>query len=346
MKYNGKIGIVNKTDTEASIDIEGTIGVPEWWQFDNEEERVSTYDKFKAKITEIKNLSAKKITVNIRSLGGSVNDALLIHDTLISLNAEVETVCYGYTASAATIIAQAGKTRKISNNSLYLIHKGSALAWGNVNEMEKTVKLLQKTDDLISELYANRSGESKEFYDEIMSRANGCGEWLTPDEALQAKLADETINAPSVSNIDSSLLSNMKLPEIPENKIIINQKTNEMKIKIQNGWNFIRNLFNLKEGEETEFTPEQLQTLNDKCTDLETDNLTKSNEITNLKNDLAKKEAEITNLNTKVSALEGDLAKAKANSTETKDKEDPDLTDDKKTGNNQAYEDDVKNLKD
>ena len=62
--------------------------------------------------------------VDIRSTGGDVNDALLIHDALCSLDAHITTRCYGYTASAATIIAQAASPgcREISANALYLIH--------------------------------------------------------------------------------------------------------------------------------------------------------------------------------------------------------------------------------
>ena len=105
----GEIKITNKA-AEVIIDIEGIIGIPEWWQFDNPDERVATYDKFKKSVGELKDIKSPAITVNIRSLGGSVNDALLIHDTLSGLKATVTTNCYGYVASAATIIAQAASS--------------------------------------------------------------------------------------------------------------------------------------------------------------------------------------------------------------------------------------------
>jgi len=357
MKQLGTISVTNKAESsEAVIDIEGIIGIPEWWQFDDDESRISTYDKFKACIDNIRKVSAKKVTVNIRSLGGNVDDALLIHDTLVALNADVVTVSFGYTASAATIIHQAGKMRKISSNSLYLIHQASTWTAGNVNNIRETISMLEKSDDRIAALYAARSGETKEFYEEIMSRANGNGEWLSPDEVLQAKLADEAVKLSAVTNIDMSLISDMKLPDIPENKIIKdeieenkndNSKKSEMKIKIQNGWNFMQKLFNWKTDDEVEMTTENLNTLNQKCTDLETDKINLQNEVTNLKNDSAKKDTEIQNLKDKVSNLEGDLAKTKADPTTTDPKEDPDLVDDgKKTTNQTAYEKDVNAFKD
>ena len=83
----GRISISNRADGRAVIDIEGIIGIPEWWQFEHPDERVSTYDTFKKRIDEIRNLSVPTVEVNIRSLGGNVNDALLIHDTLCALSA-------------------------------------------------------------------------------------------------------------------------------------------------------------------------------------------------------------------------------------------------------------------
>ncbi len=354
MKQLGTISVINKAESsEAVIDIEGIIGIPEWWQFDNPEDRVATYDKFKSQIENIRKVSAKKVTVNIRSIGGNTDDAFLIHDTLVELNAEILTVSYGYTASAATIIHQAGNTRKISSNSLYLIHQTSSWASGNTNDIKETISVLEKSDDRISSLYSSRSGETKEFYTEIMSRANGHGEWLSPDEALQAKLADEVVNLVSTSNIDSSFISDMKLPVIPENKIIKEVSNNnsnsieQMKVKVLNGWKFIQNLFGWNADEEKELTIENLQTLNDKCTELDTQNINQANEIVNLKNDNAKKDTEIQSLKDKVSRLEGDLAKAKADPTKTDPKEDPSLIDDgKKTENQKAYEEDVQNFKD
>ena len=89
------------------IDIEGTIGVPEQEQFDPGSRQVATWERFRRTVEEIRRISAPEVIVNIRSTGGDVNDALLIHDALRSLGGRITTRCYGYTASAATVIAQA-----------------------------------------------------------------------------------------------------------------------------------------------------------------------------------------------------------------------------------------------
>ncbi|MDE5695676.1 MAG: ATP-dependent Clp protease proteolytic subunit, partial [Alistipes sp.] len=99
---NSNIQINNAADV-CRIDIEGTIGVPEAWQFDEPEQRVATYEKFRETVRRIGEIEAPEIVVDIRSTGGDVNDALLIHDALCRLDARITTRCYGYTASAATI---------------------------------------------------------------------------------------------------------------------------------------------------------------------------------------------------------------------------------------------------
>ena len=96
------IQIRNSADV-CYIDIEGTIGVPEQWQFASPDDRVATYEKFRDAVARIAALDAPQVVVNIRSTGGDVNDALLIYDALAALDAEVTTRCYGYVASAATV---------------------------------------------------------------------------------------------------------------------------------------------------------------------------------------------------------------------------------------------------
>jgi ATP-dependent Clp endopeptidase proteolytic subunit ClpP len=333
----------------VEIDIDGIIGVPEWWQFDNHEDKTSTYDKFTKAVNNIKNIKATDIVVNIRSLGGNINDALLIHDALAGLNASITTKCYGYTASAATIIAQAATDGKryISDNSLYLIHKSSTYICGNINEIDAAKEQLAKTDRLIANIYAKKSGKDIADFETLMNEDNGNGKWLSPDEAKEYGLIDEIFNAPAIYNLSLKDLKNNKLPEIPNNKIINIKTQNEMKIKIKNGWKFIQNLFGKKADDEIEFTADDLQKLNDRCTELETQNTSQTNEISEQARVIEENKTTVAALNSKIQSLESDLAKAKAGKTETAQIEDPPVGNQKPLNENQkAYEEDVKNFKD
>ena len=189
-----QIKITNEASV-CTIDIEGTIGVAESEQFANPSHSIATYERFREEIETIKSIEADEIIVNIRSTGGDVNDALLIYEALAALDTKITTRCYGYTASAATIIAQAASKgcREIASSALYLIHLSSSAVEGNAADMAERIELLQKTDERIAQLYALRSGREKESFDALMAENGGRGRWLSPEEVLEAGLADAII---------------------------------------------------------------------------------------------------------------------------------------------------------
>lgn len=192
---NDFIKIKNEADC-AIIDIEGTIGVPEECQFGDHESYVATYERFKASVSRIADVENSEIRVNIRSTGGSVNDALLIYEALRATGAKVVTCCYGYTASAATIVAQAASPgcRLIAPTSLYLVHNSIAAIEGNVDELRAEVEMLQKTDERIASIYAAHSGRNIEEMAALMAENGGRGRWLSPDEAIAYGLVDARLD--------------------------------------------------------------------------------------------------------------------------------------------------------
>lgn len=197
-----KITIRNEAQT-CYIDIEGVIGVPEENQFDNASSSVATFEAFRQEVERIKRVAATSVVVNIRSTGGDVNDALLIYDALQSLDAKITTRCYGYTASAATIIAQAANEgcREISSNALYLIHNSCCAIEGNASSLEARAELLRKTDERLAHLYAQHSGHAVEKFVALMAENSGEGRWLTAEETLAAGLADKIIDSLIVGSL-------------------------------------------------------------------------------------------------------------------------------------------------
>lgn len=181
----------------CTIDIEGVIGIPESSQFSEPSHSIATYERLRGEIDKINSIKAKDIVVNIRSTGGDVNDALLIYESLVALDAKITTRCFGYTASAATIIAQAASKgcREIASSALYLVHMSSSAIEGNVADLTERIDLLRKTDDRIASLYASRSGREKEYFVTLMAENRGQGRWLSPEEVVEAGLADTIIGA-------------------------------------------------------------------------------------------------------------------------------------------------------
>ena len=162
---------INNTAGVCQIDIEGTIGVPEEWQFEEPDARVATYERFRDTLRRIAEIEAPEVGVTTR--------------------------CYGYTASAATIIAQAASEgcRLLSANALYLIHTAICSTEGNAAEIAGKIDLLHQTDARIAAVYASRSGRPAAEFEALMAENNGNGRWLAPEEAVAAGLADKVVEA-------------------------------------------------------------------------------------------------------------------------------------------------------
>lgn len=198
-----KITIRNEAHS-CYIDIEGIIGVAEQSQFESADNRVATFERLRKQVQRIAEVKAENVVVNIRSTGGDVNDALLIYDALRSLDATITTRCYGYTASAATIIAQAADegNRLLSANTLYLIHRATCAIDGNATSLDSRAELLRKTDERLAELYALHSGKEPAFYAALMAENDGEGRWLSAEEAIEAGLADAIIDEEELSVVE------------------------------------------------------------------------------------------------------------------------------------------------
>ena len=322
------IGVDNSSGV-ATIDIEGVIGAPDY----SGSGKIATYDEFKSKVAEINSLNVRKVVVNIRSTGGDVNDALLIYDALKGVR-NVETICYGYTASAATIIAQAASTgnRKMSANGLYLIHQASTSADGNANDLDAKADLLKKTDERIAAIYAAASGRPAEEFAELMGANAGKGKWLSAEEALAAGLIDQIINATTINNKFNP--EEQGLPALPQNHAEMEDKKVTVLDRLL-GW------FDKAEADSVKNELNALQEVVDKMTaerDEAVANIaTMEAERETLNATIAERDAEILN-------LQAQLADAKAMAvqptTPPQNVEDPDpqAKGATKTSNQLAYE--------
>lgn len=331
------IRIYNKSARTAVIDIEGVIGVDENVQFDDPETGIATYERFKAAVEGIRRLKTPHIIVNIRSAGGDVNDALLIHDGLAALDARITTRCYGYIASAATIIAQAASPgrREISSNSLYLIHNAVSRAEGNSKALTQTLDLLRKTDLRIAAIYAARSGRDAERFLELMDENGGNGRWLSPEEVISLGLADKIIKAAPAGNDAPKQILNLRPPQIPETTYLKPQTMN-----INKKWKEILSLIGIPAGKEAEVDDRMLEAIDHRLAQ-------QALRIEELEHMMPADEAaaQVVQLQQRVAELETQNARLNAKATLTLPREDPaPAGDDAKvlSPNQNAYEEDVR----
>ncbi len=161
----------------------------DWWTGEKIPGNFIALDDFLSDIEEIKTKS--NINIHINSVGGDFYAGLAIYNRLKSLNSNITTINDGLAASAASIIFQAGKTRKMNSGSNLMIHGVSGFLYDyyNIEQLRTIIKQFSAHNNAAIGVYSERSGKTKE---ECKSLMNG-ETWLTGQEAVDAGLADEII---------------------------------------------------------------------------------------------------------------------------------------------------------
>lgn len=189
---------VMKNDEEKSAELilYGSIGSDEYWDDISD----------KAFKQDIENLGdVENITLHINSPGGSVFSAVAIANTLKNHKAKITANIDGLAASAATIITSACDTVRMPKNALFMVHNPITFAYGNNQDMQKTLEMLNKVKNSIIETYLNKAKTDKETLSELMDNET----WMSAEEAKEYGFVDEILNE-SVEK------------EVIENKLIIN----------------------------------------------------------------------------------------------------------------------------
>ena len=213
MKRQPAIRFLNESADEAVIEIHGQIGYEGWTRDEDE----NTARLMSAELNRIRSLNTKRITVKINSLGGDVNHALAINDMLKEHPADVTTQVNGLCASAATIVAMAGKERKMSKNALFLIHQCSAYV-GRANEEKLAQELeAQKTvNERMLAIYGECCPDKEQELAELLKANNGVGRWLTAEEAKSFGFVTDIYNETrKTACFTQSVFTDSGLPAIP-----------------------------------------------------------------------------------------------------------------------------------
>lgn len=133
----------------------------------------------------------QNITLRINSYGGSVFDGNAIYNILRSHPASVHTIIDGVAASIASVIALAGDTIEMPENSMMMIHNPMNIIMGNAIQMRKMADDLDKIKDSILNTYASKTGLEKSKLSKLMDDET----WMTADEAVELGFADEVTKA-------------------------------------------------------------------------------------------------------------------------------------------------------
>ena len=198
-------------DDTAEINMYGEVVSKhpvDWWTGEKIPGNFIALDEFLQDLKEIEDKA--NINVHINSVGGDFYAGLAIYNRLKGLAGNITTINDGLAASAASIIFQAGDTRKMNAGSNLMMHGVSGLLFDyyNIELLQAIIKQFRAHNNAAIGVYAERSGKTKEECKSLMTGET----WLTGQEAVDAGQADEVIDSTpvnmSLSNDKHFLIAN------------------------------------------------------------------------------------------------------------------------------------------
>ncbi|KAA9253014.1 head maturation protease, ClpP-related [Streptococcus anginosus] len=128
-----------------------------------------------------------EITLNIASNGGDVFAASEIYTMLKDSKKNIVVNVQGLAASAASVIAMAGNTVRMSPTSQMMIHKALVSTVGNSDDLEHESGVLNSIDESIAAAYELKTGLSQTDILQMMSNET----WMNAKVAVDKGFADE-----------------------------------------------------------------------------------------------------------------------------------------------------------
>lgn len=154
------------------------------------------------------------VDIEINSPGGYVYAGSEIYTALIKHKGAVNITITGAAASAASVIAMAGTTLKMSPTAQMMIHNVTAEVKGDYRDMEHAAKFLRGANQTIANAYQLKTGKS---YEELLALMDA-ETWMHPQQALELGFIDEILQpANQQANHLRMVASDLQL--IPQNVI-------------------------------------------------------------------------------------------------------------------------------
>lgn len=181
---------ITEEEDSAEINMYGQVVSSrpiDWWTGKPTTGLFIVLKEFLEDLEQIKN--KKNITFRINSPGGELYAGISIYNRMKELKGTVTTIVDGLAASAASIIAQGGKIRKMCKGTQMMIHSASCFIFGNYNiqDLEQAVKRIKSANDSVIEIYMDATGKDRESIEKMVRDTT----WMGTDTAIKNGFADE-----------------------------------------------------------------------------------------------------------------------------------------------------------
>ncbi len=179
MKNKYKFWNWSEHDGERILRIDGIIAEESWIDDD------VTPKQFQSELTS----GEGNVSLWINSAGGDVVAACQIYNLLKDYKGKVTVKIDGLAASAASMIAMAGDEILMSPVSTMMIHNPVASAYGNTEEMEKVIDMLDEIKESILNAYELKTHLSRTKISHMMDEET----WINANKAVELGFADDIL---------------------------------------------------------------------------------------------------------------------------------------------------------
>jgi ATP-dependent Clp protease protease subunit len=188
IKVENRIGKVRLTESVTPDSVEtlieeietlyGAKAVSEEWTFAN---IVASADD-----------ALEELHIELHSGGGSVFDGWRLYQALMDMRGRVKVVATinSLAASMASVVAMAADVIRIVRGGKLMIHEAATVTWGNAAEHFSAAQNLEEISDSIAQVYADRTGRTKDEMREAMRNTT----WYGAEDARRIGLVDEIIS--------------------------------------------------------------------------------------------------------------------------------------------------------
>ena len=204
----------NQTDGEAAervLELYGTIAEESWFDDD------VTPKMFRDEL----NAGTGDITIWINSPGGDCVAASQIYSMLMDYKGKVTVKIDGLAASAASVIAMAGTRVLMAPTALMMIHNPATVAFGDHEDMQKAIDMLNEVKESIINAYEIRTGLSRTKLSHLMDEET----WMNANKSIELGFADDTLKDEKLSaEIPAYAFSGKAVQQALVNKITAKAK--------------------------------------------------------------------------------------------------------------------------
>lgn len=129
------------------------------------------------------------VTVWLNSPGGDCIAASQIYSMLMDYPSDVTVKIDGIAASAASVIAMAGTTVLMAPTALMMIHNPMTMAYGNHEDMEKAIGMLDEVKESIINAYEIKTSMTRAKLSHLMDSET----WMNANKAIEFGFADDIL---------------------------------------------------------------------------------------------------------------------------------------------------------